>query len=98
MLTLEEARDILRVDAGDNDVLISSLIKALPDYIELVTGMTFWQQVEEPLVYTVEKFLLTLWYFADKADDASLNRTIDNLLKAISIKAKRRKALENVPA
>lgn len=98
MLTLEEARDILRVDAGDNDVLISSLIKALPDYIELVTGMTFRQQVEEPLVYTVEKFLLTLWYFADKADDASLNRTIDNLLKAISIKAKRRKALENDPA
>ena len=88
-MTLEEARDILRVNAGENDELITSLIMTLPDYIEVVTGMKIEAQSAEPLVYTVEKFLLTLWYFADKADDASLNRTIDNLLKVISIKAKR---------
>ena len=88
-MTLEEARDILRVNAGENDDLITSLLMALPDYIEVVTGMKIEAQSSEPLVYTVEKFLLTLWYFADKADDVSLNRTIDSLLKAISIKAKR---------
>ena len=94
-MTLQEAQDILRVNAGENDELIVSLISALPDYIEVVTGMKADAQIFEPLVFTVEKFLLTEWYYADKADDASLNRTIDNLLKAISIKAKRLKVLEN---
>ena len=88
-MTLDEARDVLRVDAGANDELISALVQALPEYIEVVTGLKHELQGAEPLVKTVEKFILTLWYFADKADDTSLNRTIDNLLKAITVKAKR---------
>ena len=91
-MTLEEARNVLRVDEGDNDELIASLLLALPDYIEVTTGMALEQQVSEPLVKTVSKFILTLWYFADKADDAALNRTINNLLQAIAIKACRAKA------
>lgn len=88
-MTLDEARNILRVDEGANDELIFALILALPEYIEVVTGLKPELQQNEPLVKTVEKFIITLWYFADKADDISLNRTIENLLRAITVKAKR---------
>ena len=89
MLTLEQACNILRVDVGNNDELIQSLIGAVPDYIEVTTGMSKEQQKGEPLVDTVSGFLLTLWYYADHADDVKLQRTIDNLLKCITLKAGR---------
>lgn len=87
-MTLADAYDVLRVNAGDNDDLITSLITAIPDYIEVTTGMTADAQSGEPLVETVSGFLLKLWYFGDHADDQALKRTIDCLLKAIKIKAK----------
>lgn len=89
MLTLEQACNILRVDVGNNDELIQSLIGAVPDYIEVTTGMNKEQQEGEPLVDTVSGFLLTLWYYANHADDVKLQRTIDNLLKCITLKAGR---------
>lgn len=88
MLSLEQARDVLRVDGGDNDDLIRSLLFAIPDYIEVTTGMNEAQQMNEPLIDTVSGFLLTLWYYSDNADDTKLQRTIDNLLKCITIKAR----------
>ena len=88
MLSLEQARDVLRVDGGDNDNLIRSLLFAIPDYIEVTTGMNAAQQMNEPLIDTVSGFLLTLWYYSDNADDTKLQRTIDNLLKCITIKAR----------
>lgn len=86
MLTLEQACNILHVDEGNNDKLISSLINAIPDYIEVTTGMSKTEQLTEPLVDTVSGFILTLWYYADHADDIKLQRTIDNLLKCITLK------------
>ena len=87
-MTLSDAYDVLRVNAGDNDDLISSLITAIPDYIEVTTGMNYSDQESEPLVETVSGFLLKLWYFGDHADDQALKRTIDSLLKVITIKAR----------
>ena len=89
MLSLQQARDILRVDGGDNDRLIETLIVAIPEYIEVTTGMDLDQQVGEPLVDTVSGFLLTLWYYSDHTDDTKLQRTIDNLLKCITLKARK---------
>ena len=89
MLSLKQACDILHVDEGNNDALIKSLIYALPDYIEVTTGMKEEQQMDEPLVDTVSGFLLTLWYYSDHSDDIKLQRTIDNLLKCITLKVKR---------
>lgn len=87
-MTLEEAYNVLHVDAGNNDELIKSLIAAIPDYIETTTGLAVADQDSEPLVKTVSGFLLTQWYFADHADDASLTRTINSLLKCISVRAR----------
>lgn len=87
-MTLAEAKAVLRVDTTYNDDLITSLLAALPGYIELTTGMKAADQAAEPLVKTVSGFILMLWYYSDHADDEKLNRTIDSLLKAITLKAK----------
>ena len=87
-MNISEACNVLHVDEGVNDTLIYSLIDALPDYIEVTTGLTATQQLQEPLVKTVSGFLLTQWYYADHADDRALTRTINALLKVLSIKAR----------
>ncbi len=89
MLNLDNAKEVLRIDGDDNDELINSLLLALPDYIEVSTGMSHEQQQREPLVDTVSGFLLTLWYYSDNADEQKLQRTIDNLLKCITLKVER---------
>lgn len=86
IMTLAEAKDVLRIDTTDNDALITSLIEAVPGYIEITTGMSEAQQLTEPLAKTVAGFLLLLWYYADHSDDEKLQRTIDSLLKAITFK------------
>ena len=87
-MTLFEACNLLHVNEGDNDELIESLVDALPDYIELTTGLKTTDQGGEPLVDVVGGFLLTQWYYADHADDQALTRTIDALLKALTLKAR----------
>ena len=84
MLTLEQARDCLRIDGTGNDGVISPLLEAIPGYIELTTGMTPQQQAIEPLATTVSKFILSLWYNPEQAETAKLERVIDNLLKGLS--------------
>ena len=87
-MTLNEACNVLHVDRGNNDELISSLIIALPGYIETATGYPSTSQITEPLCQVVEGLILTQWYYADHADDQSLTRTINALLKAITLKAR----------
>lgn len=87
-MTLQEAKDVLRVDNTENDALIQSLVDSLPGYIEVTTGMAAGLQDSEPLVNTVNGFILRLWYYADQANDIKLQRTIDSLLKCITLKAR----------
>lgn len=89
MLNLTDALNVLRLDSGANDALVGSLLDAIPGYIEVTTGMSIKQQATEPLVDTVSGFLLTLWYYSDHTDDVKLQRTIDNLLKCITLKVQR---------
>ena len=88
MMTLSEACNVLHVDEGVNDELIQGLITALPSYIETTTGLALKDQSAEPLVNTVSGLLLTQWYYADHADDQALSRTINALLKCITIRAR----------
>ena len=87
-MTLSEACNVLHVNAGDNDDLIESLLAAIPDYIELTTGLPKFAFQYEPLVETLSGFLLTLWYYADHSDDQALTRTINALTKVLSLKAR----------
>lgn len=85
MLTVEQAREVLRLDTADNDAIIEGLLSAIPDYIELTTGVTAEQQEEQPLADTAGKFILMLWYNAERADAEKLQRTIDSLLKTLAL-------------
>ena len=88
MLTLDKAREWLRIDVSDNDDIIMSLVDAASDYIEITTGMSAAQQEKEPLAETAEKFLIQLWYNAEQSESEKLQRTIDGLLKALTVKAR----------
>ena len=88
MVSIETAREWLRIDGTDNDTIIEGLLSAAPDYIEVATGMSAEAQAVEPLADTVTKFLLTLWYNAEQAEAERLQRTIDGLLKALTVKAR----------
>ena len=88
MISIQQARETLRLDGADNDEIILSLLDAIPDYIELTTGMSKANQVDQPLVMTVSKFILQLWYNAEGTDAEALQRTIDGLLKTISLIAR----------
>lgn len=88
-MTLDQARDTLHVDADpSNDALIGALVDALPGYLETTTGLKEVDQEKEPLVKVVSGLLLTQWYYSDHADDQSLTRTINALLKALSVRAR----------
>ena len=87
MLTIEQAREALRLDGTDNDEIIAGLLAASPDYIELCTGVTAERQEGEPLADTAAKFILLLWYHAERVDADKVQRTIDSLLKALQLKA-----------
>lgn len=87
-MTLAQACNVLNVDQGTNDEFIQGLIDALPSYIEITTGLKAADQATQPLVQTVSGFLLTQWYYADHADDQALTRTINALLKVLTVIAR----------
>ena len=84
LITTQEARDWLRLDNSDNDEVINGLITSAEEYITLTTGMSTVEQELSPLAKTACKFLLSLWYDPEQADSDKLQRSIDNLLKALS--------------
>ena len=87
-MDISEACNVLHINEGDNDELVQSLLDALPDYIELTTGLKPDDQANEPLVHALSGFLLTLWYYADHSDDQALTRTINALTKVITLRAR----------
>jgi hypothetical protein len=80
---IEQAREILRIDGGENDTHITALVNAIPSYLEITTGYTTTGEYS-PLAKTAAGFILQLWYFGENSDTAKLQRVIDNLLKALS--------------
>ena len=89
-MNLENALNILHIDAGENDETVVMLLDVIASYIEVTTGLTVECQETEPLAYGVTKLLLTLMYYGDYVKDYDiLQRAIDMLLKAISVKVGR---------
>lgn len=89
IFTIDEARDILRIDGSDNDAIIEPLLQAIPPYLEATTGYTAAGEFS-PVARAAGRFLLQLWYYGENADTDKLQRVIDCLLKALS--AERAKA------
>ena len=83
-MTVEEAREWLRLDNTDNDAVIAGLIEGATEYIAIATGLDAKAQAASPLAQTAAKFLLSLWYDPTQADTDKLQRSIDNLLKAVA--------------
>lgn len=84
VISLDEAREWLRLDNTDNDAVIAGLIEGAAQYITIATGLTVEDQAASPLAKTATKFLLSLWYDPTQADTDKLQRSIDNLLKAVA--------------
>lgn len=90
ILSIQEARDTLRIDGEDNDLIIIPLVESIPTYLETATGSTWLDEqgnASDPLAKTAARFLLILWYNAEQADAERLKRTIDTLLISLSVKA-----------
>ncbi|MBQ6976321.1 MAG: phage gp6-like head-tail connector protein [Selenomonadaceae bacterium] len=87
MLTLEKAKNFLRIDTDDEDALIQSLIDSAVAYIEDTTGMTAENQTS-PLVETLQAFLVANWY-ENRADGGNMagSTAILSLLKTVKSKA-----------
>ena len=49
MIEVAEAREWLRLDGDENDEIIKGLLNAIPDYIEVSTGLNKQAQEKEPL-------------------------------------------------
>jgi hypothetical protein len=84
ILTIEEAREALRIDGSDNDAIIQPLVEAIPAYLELTTGKAWDEEPIHPLAKTAAKFILQLWYFPQNEDAERLKKAIDGLLVALT--------------
>jgi len=84
MVTIETAREWLRLDGTDNDAIIAGLLAAAPGYIEVATGIPGYAQRDIPMVDVITKFLIQLWYNPDGTDTEKLQHVIDGLLKSLS--------------
>ncbi|HBE76347.1 MAG TPA: DNA packaging protein [Firmicutes bacterium] len=89
ILTIEEAREALRIDGTDNDVIITPLLEAIPAYLEVSTGKA-WDDdsTSSPLAKTAAKFILQLWYYPQNQEADRLKRAIDGLLVALTALAR----------
>lgn len=93
MLTLEEARDALRIDGSDNDNLIQALLDSIGPYLLAATGHDWAADTTiHPLDKSVAVFLLQEWYFAstdNKVIGAGAStrqlKAIDSLLVTLTI-------------
>lgn len=84
IISLETARDVLRLDGPDNDEIILPLIESIPSYLETTTGKSWIDDDEvHPLAQTAAKFILQLWYNPKDKNTEQLQRTIENLLSTL---------------
>ena len=85
LISLEEARDALRIIGEDNDTIIIPLVEAIPGYLEVTTERR-WDadKPTHPLAQTVAKFILQLWFDPQDKDSERLKRTISELLTGLT--------------
>ena len=87
LLTLQEARDALRIDGTDNDTIIQSLMDSLPDYLQMTTGSTWSDNTAAgyQLAKRCACFILQLWYDPSAQEAAQLQTVIDRMLGTLQV-------------
>ncbi|EIM5207160.1 phage gp6-like head-tail connector protein [Staphylococcus pseudintermedius] len=88
IISLEDARNTLRIDGDYNDDIIKPLIEAIPNYLYLATGRDWLDEPVQPLAQTTAKFILRLWFDPLDQDSERLKRTIDSLLVSLTALAR----------
>lgn len=81
IMTLEEAKNLLRVDISEDDTLIQNLMDTIPQYLENKTGKAWDTEPINPLVKTLAGFLLQSWY---EGSTPQLDKTIDNIIATLT--------------
>ena len=84
ILTIDEARDAVRLDGPDNDMVLYPLLTAIPAYLEVTTGKDWDVEPIHPLAQTAATLILQLWYDPQDKDTDRLKATIDGLLIALT--------------
>lgn len=85
ILTLEEAKDILRVDYDDDNARIQRFIDSIPDFLENKTGSRWDKEPINPLVKSLAEFILRSWYDNNFKD---YDNAINNLLSTLTSMAR----------
>lgn len=88
IISLTDAKEVLRIDGDYLDNQITALIQAIPPYLEVTTGKTWIDEPVNPLAQTTAQFLLMLWFEPYSDDKDKIKRTIDSLLIALSAMAR----------
>ncbi|MCI1478967.1 MAG: head-tail connector protein [Clostridium beijerinckii] len=81
IITLAEAKNLLRVDFAEDDILIQTLIDTIPEYLENKTGKAWDIEPINPLVKTLAGFLLRSWY---EESTPQLDKVIDNIIATLT--------------
>lgn len=84
ILSIQEARDILRVDDDYLDQQIIPLLDAIPQYLESSTGKSWDTEPIHPLARTTAGFILQLWFEPQDDSTYRLKKTIDGLLISLT--------------
>lgn len=90
MLTIDDALLALRTEKNAGNVaLVTDLLAAIPPYITTTTGIKDPENAAQicPLLTTLAKFLLCLWYNPDGTDAVQLQVVVNNLLKTLKAMA-----------
>ena len=83
IISIEDARNSLRVDGDYNDDIIKPLIEAIPNYLYITTGRDWLDEPVQPLAQTTAKFILQLWFDPQTQDSERLKLTVDSLLASL---------------
>lgn len=85
-MTLELAKEILRIDTDYEDNRIAAIVNILPHYIFERTGYPVDKQPTEPLCQLLEQFLIRKFYLPDEPY-GTIDKTIESLLITVKFKA-----------
>ncbi len=92
ILTLEEAKNVLRVDFNEDDELIEGLIESIPEYLENKTGSRWDKTPINPLVKTLAGYLIRSMY---DQNFEQYEKPIDNLLMILTSMARKENEQSN---